>query len=460
MTTRLVFLGAAQTVTGSRFLVESDRTRVLVDAGLFQGPHALRERNWEPLAVPAHTISAVVVTHAHLDHSGYLPVLVREGFRGPILCTPQTAALMTVVLRDAAHLQEEEAHWARESGMSKHAEPRPLFDSGDVRDALELVRPVPFHAPFEPTGGVHAELLRAGHILGSSIVRLRVGQVRLAFSGDLGRPDHPLLVPPDPLPAVDHVVVESTYGDRSHEAEPRPRLAAVLRRTLGRGGLVLMPAFAVDRTALLLHELQTLVRQGEVPDVPVYVDSPMAIAALDIYRQTRESDLDPGDFRPELLGDDDPFDPGQLHLVRGVEDSKRLNDTEEACIVISASGMATGGRVLHHLEHQLPRQRNTVVLTGYQVAGTRGRALAEGAPALKIHGRYVPVRAEVANLRGYSAHADAEQVLAWLEAAPEPRTTFVVHGEEDSAAGFARAVHERLGWSAVVPRHREKVRID
>jgi metallo-beta-lactamase family protein len=460
MSTRLGFLGAARTVTGSRFLVDSGRARLLVDAGMFQGPHDLRERNWEPFPVPPDTLDAVVVTHAHLDHTGYLPVLAREGFRGPVYCTSETAALATVVLRDAAHLQEEEAEWARESGMSKHAEPRPLFDSGDVSDVLALLHPVPFHARFQAAPGVHVELLRAGHILGSSVVRLAVDGVGVGFSGDLGRPDHPLLVPPDPAPEVDHLVIESTYGDRSHDLDARNRLAAVLRRVLGRGGTVLMPAFAVDRTALLLHELQTLVRAGQVPDVPVYVDSPMALAALDIYRHARVSDLGTSDFRPELLGDDDPFDPGRLHLVPRAGDSALLNDTDEPCIVISASGMATGGRVLHHLEHQLPEARNAVVLTGYQVAGTRGRALAEGATALKIHGRYVPVRAEVADVRGYSVHADAEQLLAWLKTAQEPSTVYVVHGEQDAATAFAGAVHERLGWNAVVPRYREKVRLD
>jgi metallo-beta-lactamase family protein len=455
LTTNLTFLGAAGTVTGSKFLLEAGGRRILVDAGLFQGEREWRRRNWAPLAVDPRTIGAVVVTHAHLDHSGFLPVLVREGFSGPVVCSELTARLMAIVLRDAAHIQEDETRWARESGLSKHAEPRPLFDTADAEAALALLEPA---RDRDLGGGLTVELHRAGHILGSRFAVLEHEGSRLLFSGDLGRPDHPLLLAPEPAPPADHVVIESTYGDRIHEGHPTDELAAALTRTLGRGGVALMPAFAIDRTPLLLRVLRDLVAAGKVPDVPVYVDSPMALTALAVYRDALDDEQDQ-EFRPELRTGGDPFDPGRLHLVHGPVESAQLNDPEHPCIVISASGMATGGRVLHHLEHQLPRRRNTVVLTGYQVAGTRGRALADGAPTIKIHGNYVPVRAEIANVRGFSAHADSAQVLDWLAPLPEPRTAFVVHGEPASAAALADSLHAKLGWTAVVPRFEEHVRV-
>jgi metallo-beta-lactamase family protein len=453
----LAFLGAAGTVTGSKFLLEAEGRRVLVDAGMFQGEREVRRRNWEPLDVDPSTIDAVVVTHAHLDHCGYLPVLVRDGFAGPVVCSPGTARLMAIVLRDAAHLQEQEALFARESGLSKHANPEPLFDTADAEAALALRSPLEGGC-VDLGGGIGVELRRAGHILGSRSAAVTHNGSRVVFSGDLGRPDHPLLLPPELPGPADYFVVESTYGDRRHEGRPTEELAAALTRTLGRGGVALLPAFAVDRTPLLLRVLRGLVSEGRVPDVPVYVDSPMALAALEVYRDAAfQHD---GDFRPELLTGDDPFDTGRLKLVPGPVESEKLNDPTRPCIVISASGMATGGRVLHHLEHQLPRSRNSVVLTGYQVQGTRGRALADGAREIKIHGRYIPVRAEVVNIRGFSAHADADQMIGWLRSSPEPRGVFVVHGEPPAAAAFVETLHAELGWTAVAPRHDERVRVE
>jgi len=455
----LTFLGAAGTVTGSKFLLEAGGRRVLVDAGLFQGDRAWRRRNWTPLGTAPSSIDAVVVTHAHLDHSGYLPVLVRAGFSGPVVCSENTARLLEVVLRDAAHLQEEEARWARESGLSKHREPAPLFDTADAESALGLLEPLPAAKGRELGGGIGVELHRAGHILGSRFAALTHEDTRIVFSGDLGRPDHPLLLPPEPPGPADYFVVESTYGDRTHEGRPADELAVALTRVLGRGGVALLPAFAVDRTPLLLRVLRDLVAEGRVPDVPVYVDSPMALAALEIYRDAL-TDPDLQEFRPELLTGGDPFDTGRLRLVHGPVESEQLNDPSHACIVISASGMATGGRVLHHLQHQLPHRRNAVILTGYQVPGTRGRALADGAHEIKIHGHYVPVRAEIVDIRGFSAHADADQVVAWLRDSPAPSTAFVVHGEPDSAAALAQRLRSELGWTAVVPRYEERVRAD
>lgn len=452
------FLGAAGTVTGSKFLIESGEQRILVDSGLFQGDRHWRDRNRDVFPVPPDTLDAVVLTHAHLDHCGFLPVLARDGFAGPVLCTPDTARLVAIVLRDAAHLQEEEARWARESRVSQHRDPRPLFDTADAEKAIALLSPLPWHRSRPVAGDVSVELYRAGHILGSSFASVTRDATRLIFSGDLGRPDHPLLRPPEEPGSADYFIVESTYGDRRHDGRGTDELADVLVRTLGRGGVALIPAFAVDRTALLLHELRELVTSGKVPNVPVYVDSPMALAALEVYRMSLRATYD--DFRPEVAALPHPFDPGQLRLVHGPVESEKLNDPRHPCIVISASGMATGGRVLHHLQHQLPRERNSVILTGYQVAGTRGRALADGARQVRIHGRYVPVRAEIANIRGFSAHADADQILAWLGSSTEPRTVFVVHGEPSSARALTQRIEAELDWMAVVPEYYERVRVD
>jgi metallo-beta-lactamase family protein len=463
LTASLTFLGAAGTVTGSKFLVTVEGRRILVDAGLFQGEREWRRRNWEPFRPDPATLDAVVVTHTHLDHCGYLPVLVREGFSGPVVCSPTTARLMEIVLRDAAHIQEEETRWARESGLSKHRDPKPLYDTADAEAALSLLEPLADGSSRDLGGGLAVELHRAGHILGARFAALTHAGVRTIFSGDLGRADHPLLLPPEPPGPADYFVVESTYGDRLHEGRPADELATALARTIARGGVALLPAFAIDRTPLLLRVLRDLVAEGRVPDVPVYVDSPMALKALTVYRESLR-DEHAQEFRPELVGElragEDPFDPGRLNLVPGPVESAQLNDPSHPCIVISASGMATGGRVLHHLAHQLPHARNTVVLTGYQVVGTRGRSLADGARQIKIHGAYVPVRAEVVDIRGFSAHADSAQIAAWLRDSPPPRSAYVVHGEPASAAALAERLHAELGWTAVVPRHEERVRID
>ncbi|WP_121257182.1 MBL fold metallo-hydrolase RNA specificity domain-containing protein [Nocardioides ferulae] len=454
----LTFLGAAGTVTGSKFLLESRGHRVLVDCGLFQGDRVWRRRNWEELTVDPRTVDAVVLTHAHLDHCGYLPRLVREGFQGPVVCTPNTALLAGLVLRDAAHLQERDAEYAARSGTSRHQPPLPLFDTRDAERALALIETLPWLQPRELPGGLTLTLHRGGHILGSSWVELGYDGLRIAFSGDLGRPDHPLLLPPEELGAVDVVVVESTYGDRSHQREGDHDLAVALRRTLGRGGIALLPAFAVDRTAMLLHRIQRLIAAGEVPDVPVHVDSPMALDALAIYRRAL---TDPAsEMRPALREAGNPFDPGRLRLVRSPYESQTLNEARGPAILISASGMASGGRVLHHLEHQLPERRNAVIMTGFQVPGTRGRQLLDGARQVKIHGRYIPVRAEVVDVGGFSAHADAGQLVDWLSTSPPPTVAYVVHGEPDASTALADRLGQQLGWNAVVPRYLERVRLD
>jgi len=459
----LRFLGAARTVTGSRFLLETSRARVLFDCGLFQGLKELRLLNWDPFPVPPEQLDAVVLTHAHLDHSGYLPALVRDGFRGPVYCTPNTAALAAIVLPDSGRLQEEDAAYANRKGFSKHTPALPLYSEADAQAALRRLRPVPFGAPIEAGPGVRAHLRRAGHILGAAWVRVDVeghADDTLLFSGDLGRPQHEILLPPEPPDAVATCVIESTYGDRRHDdAAALERFVDAIVRTAERRGAIVIPAFAVDRTEVVLLTLRRLVQAGRIPDLPVYVDSPMALAALAVYERAAK-DGDP-EIRSEFRGDPAPFDPGGLIEARSADDSKAIHDAALPAIIISASGMATGGRVLHHLERRLPEARNSVVLVGYQAEGTRGRALLRGSTTLKMHGRYVPVRAEIVDASGFSVHADGGELLQWLASAPAaPRMAFVVHGEADAAFALQRAIGERIGCPAIVPQHGERVRFD
>ncbi len=452
--TTLTFLGGAGTVTGSKALVDGPGGRLLVDAGLFQGLKDLRRRNWEPLPVPAATIGAVVLTHAHLDHSGYLPALVDQGFSGEILTTARTAELATIVLADSAHLQVEDARYAAARGFSKHAQPRPLYDVDDAARVIPLFHRVAFGETTPTVGGAEVTLQPAGHILGSASALVEVDGHRLVVSGDLGRPAHPLLAPPPPPPACDTLLVESTYGDRRHGADALDALGDVVARTIARGGTVLIPAFAVDRTEVVLDALHALMAEGRIPRVPVHLDSPMALAALEVYR----SALRAGD--PDVRAGLDPrvLDFPQVREAHSAEQSMALNRPDHPCIVVSASGMATGGRVVHHLRSLLPDPDSAVVLVGYQAVGTRGRDLAEGAPQLKMHGRYVPVRAEVVQVDGFSVHADADELLGWLSGIPEPpTTTYVVHGEPRGSTALAERVRRELGWLTVVPRDKERV---
>ncbi len=453
--TSLTFLGAARTVTGSKFLVDTEGVRVMVDCGLFQGERLWRRRNWEPLIVDPAKVDAVVITHAHLDHSGYLPLLVRNGFSGPAYCTPETAELAAIILRDSAHIAESDAAHADAWGYSKHKPALPLYDSRDAERAIDLLTTVERDTPTVIAGEVGLELRSAGHILGSAYAELDVRGSRLLVSGDVGRPGHPLLLPPETPRDAHTVVVESTYGDRLHEAEDDDMLADAITRTVGRGGVVLMPAFAVDRTFVLLMILARLETEGRIPSVPVYVDSPMALGALEVY-QKAIGRRDP-QLRPEVTMASTEYRPSRLRLAPSVEESERLNRPGKPCIIVSASGMATGGRVLHHLAYQLPHARNSVILTGFQVPGTRGRALVDGEKQIKIHGRYVRVRAEVHVTNAYSAHADGKQMVQWLSAMKPPDAAYVVHGEEGAARALATRLADELGWSAVVPRYLERV---
>ncbi|HEY5155608.1 MAG TPA: MBL fold metallo-hydrolase [Acidimicrobiales bacterium] len=463
----LTFLGATETVTGSRFLIDTATARVLVDCGLYQGIKELRQRNWAPFPVDPTTIDAVVLTHAHIDHVGYVPVLTSRGYEGPIFASAQTVALAGIVLPDSGHLQEEEARYANLRGYSKHKPALPLYTEDDARQALTQFRAVGFGEPIPVAEGVRVTFQPGGHILGSSIVTVELAPAsasarsrRVVFSGDLGRAGHPILAEPHVLGDADVVVVESTYGDRTHDDEGALDLfAQAITRTAARGGVVVIPAFAVDRTEVLLVHLKTLLASGAIPDLPIYVDSPMALAALGVYRRAI------GEHGPEIRDDiraaDDPFGHATIREVHEVAESMELDRLLAPAIIISASGMATGGRVLHHLARYLPDHRATIVLVGFQAEQTRGRQLADGAHQVKLLGKYVRVAAEVVDLPSFSVHADREGLLRWLQTAEHPPDAcYVVHGEPASAESLRAEIGDRLGWTAVVPTYGERVRLD
>ena len=454
----ITFLGAAGTVTGSRFLLSCGETKVMVEAGLFQGLKELRLKNWDPLQVDPATISAVVLTHAHLDHCGYLPKLVQQGFRGKVHATEYTAKLAEVILLDSARIQTEDAKWAAKKGFSKHNPPKPLYDENDVVKTLKQVQPDEFDTRTEIAKETFVTFRASGHILGAAVVEIEFFGKRLLFSGDLGRDHHPLLVNPTSFSSgnFDAVITESTYGDREHVA-PTTDFENAINKTVADGGSVLIPAFAVDRTEVILMRLRELVEQGKIPRVPIYVDSPMALKALDFYREAIQSES--AEIRDDVVAkwkNSDPFDPGTLVELRTVEESKTVNNPTQSCIIISASGMATGGRVVHHLRQMLPNPKHLVLLVGYQSVGTRGRALIDGAKEVKMHGEYVPVRARVEQLGEFSVHADSNELLAWLKTASiAPNQVFVVHGEAGVAESFSEQIHAKLGWKSVAPKDGE-----
>lgn len=451
----MAFLGAAGTVTGSRFLLSCGETKVLVDAGLFQGIKELRLRNWEPFEIDPAELDAVVITHAHLDHCGYLPKLVREGFREKIWATEFTGKLAEVILRDSARIQVEDAKYAAKKGFSKHNPPLPLYDEDDAEKAIGRFRDVEFRTRTKVAEETFVTFHPAGHILGAAFLEIEFFGKRLLFSGDLGRPEHPLLTPPDSIPTghFDAIITESTYGDREH-ARPNSELVGIINETISRGGSVLIPAFAVDRTEVILVELREQFEAGKIPMVPVYVDSPMALKALEYYREAIRDNS--AEIRPEVLNEKlvvDPFDAGNLIELRSVEESMSINKPTEPSIIISASGMATGGRVVHHLAHMLSIPSHTIVLVGYQALGTRGRRLLEGAEFIRIHGSDVAVKAQIEQINSFSVHADSIEILKWLGSASEPpERAFVVHGEDDSAASLRESIEGQLGWKTIVPK--------
>lgn len=451
-TPTLTFLGAARTVTGSKYLVDVGDRRVLIDAGMFQGEKQWRLRNWDEFPVPPSSITDIVLTHAHMDHCGFLPALVRHGFDGPVWCTQGTAQLAAIVLRDAGFLAEREAKDAAEGGWSKHHPPLPIYTAADVERTLPLLTTVHFDADAQLEGGLGLRFTRAGHILGSASVTVTMPGGSLLFSGDLGRHDHPVLRPLDTPPGADWVVVESTYGDREHPEPaglPHEDLADAVRRTVRRGGSVLVPAFAIDRTEVVLRTLSGMRQDGRIPEVPIILNSPMASAALEVYRRS------PAELRPDL-DMDDFFTIPNFVQVHSAQESMALTSGRRTAptVIISSSGMANGGRVLHHLERMLPDDRNTIILTGYQAAGTRGRALAEGATHLKMRGELVPVRAEIVTDREFSVHADASDLLDWIRAlAPRPDRVFVTHGEEAASDILARRIAAEIGCPSTVPHY-------
>jgi metallo-beta-lactamase family protein len=450
---RLTFLGAAGTVTGSRYLLEHDGHRLLVDCGLFQGLKQLRLRNWEPFPLAAGAIDAVVLTHAHIDHSGYLPALARDGFHGPVFVTQATRELCGLLLPDSGHLQEEEASYANRHGFSRHHPALPLYTEDDARKALRLFRPCGFGQEVEPVPGVKMRFTSAGHILGAASVHVSWPGGTLLFSGDLGRDGDILMRPPEPPPAADHVIVESTYGDRTHgHSDPATALAEVISRTAARGGIVVVPAFAVGRAQALLYLVATLKRERRIPDLPVFLDSPMAADTTEIYRRNRtEHRLDVDQCSAMCAA---------ATVVNSVEASRKLDAMRFPAVIISASGMATGGRVVHHLKAFAPDHRNSILLAGYQAAGTRGAALAGGATEVKIHGEYVAVRAEVVSLGSMSAHADRTELLAWIGRLPQsPERVFVTHGEPVAADRLRQAIEEKFRWATTVPEHRQSVEL-
>lgn len=459
---RIQFLGAAGTVTGSRFLLTCGGVKVMIDCGMFQGLKELRLKNWNPLPIDPAEVDAVVLTHAHLDHCGYLPKLVKDGFRGKIHATEFTAKLAEVILLDSARIQTEDAKYAAKKGFSKHNPPKALYDEQDAAKAVSLFESVDFHTRVQVAEQTYVTFHPSGHILGAAFLEVEFFGKRLLFTGDMGREHHPLLISPDPVPAGhwDAVITESTYGDREHTPITTDFEVAI-NRTLDRGGSILIPAFAVDRTEVILVQLRELMEAGTIPRVPVYADSPMALKALNFYRQAID-EASP-EIRPdmvELWKGKDPFSTGTLVELTTVDESKTINDPKQPCIIISASGMGTGGRVVHHLRDMLPKAKHTIVFVGYQAMGTRGRNLVEGASEVKMHGEMVPVMASIESIQAFSVHADGDELIAWMSTASEaPNQVLVVHGEAGVAETFSDRIKSQLGWKSHAPHDGEIVRL-
>ena len=464
---KLTFLGAAGTVTGSKYLVEAAGKRLLIDCGIFQGSPELSDRNYEPLAIDPKTIDYAVLTHAHLDHTGWLPCLVKAGFKGPIYADPATIDLTAILLKDSAHIQEEDALHAQKHGYARHANPQPLYIGADVDPVLRLLKPSPRAGAFSVSPEFQFTAYDAGHILGSTSLVLTITEngkkTIVIFSGDIGRYDQVILKDPVTPPVqADVLLCESTYGDRDHQPGDRAaEIAEVVNRVAHRGGCIVIPAFAVGRTQTFMYYLRQLEDANQIPRLPVYIDSPMALSTTDLYlKYSADHDSEFRQLADVQGGKGDPLNVHEFHLTRTVQESKAINQVRKPCIIVSASGMASGGRVLHHLEQRLPDARNAVLLAGFQAEGTRGRAMQEGAKSIHFYGRDVPVHAEIVSMGQLSAHAGKSELLRWLRGLPAaPKQTYLTHGEPEAARALQSTIVADLHWKADVARYLQTVEL-
>ena len=453
---KITFLGAVGAVTGSKYLVEAGGKRLLVDCGLFQGSRELKQRNWDALPIDPASIDWIVLTHAHIDHTGYLPRIVRDGFRGPIYANAATHELCELLLTDSAHLQEEDAQYATKKGYSRHKPALPLYAVADAQQALTRFQEIPRKDPFTVSPQFTVKPFNAGHILGSSSLQITITENGkssvVVFSGDVGRYNQPILNDPSPIAKADYILCESTYGDRDHPTtSPYDAIADIVNRVVKRGGVIVIPAFAVGRTQTLMYIFRQLEERQRIPRLPTFVDSPMAISVTNLYVRHKE-DHSLQFTQLEQTGNHDPLNTHEVHMTRAVQDSKKINSVNSPCLIISASGMCTGGRILHHLAQRLPDARNVVILAGYQAEGTLGRQLLEGAKVARIHGDQIPVRAEIQEVSQFSAHGDRGELVRWLSGftAP-PKQIFLVHGEPTAAQSFRGTVQEKLHWPVTIP---------
>jgi len=461
---RISFYGATGTVTGSRYILEVDDSRLMVDCGLFQGSKQNRLKNWDRFQVEPASLDRVFLTHGHIDHIGYLPRLGKEGFKGKVHCTHATADLCDILLKDSAHIQEEDARWANKKGYSKHKPALPLYTVADAEKVLTHFRPVHLGDDIQLNSDLRVKFKDSGHILGAAFVDIKRrgngASRKVLFSGDLGRSSRPILRDPDQVFNVDYLVLESTYGDRLHEeTSPQEKMAQIISATVKKGGSLIIPSFSIGRTQTMLYIIRQMEEDGRIPSLPVYADSPMAIEALAVFEK-RVSEMDM-ELRMEVLEGRKVFRPSQLHICRTPSESKAINDVDTPAIIISASGMATAGRILHHLRRRLPDPKTTVLLVGYQAWGTRGRDMLEGKKEVKIHGRMVPVRADIESIMGFSGHADYREIMAWLMGFNRPpEKTFIVHGEPEASESLAEKIRSRFGWETVVPEFGDGFDID
>lgn len=451
MTFKIQFFGAAGTVTGSKYLVTAGNKRILVDVGLFQGKREWREKNWNNPLFYARDIDAVLLTHAHIDHTGMLPRFGALGLKAPIYCTEATAALCRILLPDSARLQEEEASWRNKKGKSKHSPALALYTEEDANNILKYFKEVPFYKDIEILPGITARWSRMGHIIGAASINLTYGNKTITFSGDIGRYNAPILVDPEPVELGDLLLIESTYGDRLHaDSDPKQELAKQINETTNRGGVVIIPSFAVGRAQQLLFYLRELKEKKIIADIPIIIDSPMAKSATSIYREHLQ-DYDKESLKITAKGGE-PFMPTKTYFTESQEESRELNSISDPMIIISASGMLSGGRILHHLKHRVSSPLNRVIFVGYQPSGGRGDWMLSGAKSMRLLGEEVAIRATVSSISGLSAHGDREEMLRWCRSCGGlPKQVAVVHGEPESAATFAKELTEQMKWDAVVP---------